>query len=218
MRWRSTIGDAADRSAVYHKQLKRLGRYLQRMGTALAGADGSDEEYARRLRSEKGQFDECLNVHELPDIFHYWSNQYLRPMFEVFGFSSPNDFFLQSIRGKCAQDTTREIAIVSIGAGNCDLEIDIGERLLSAGLGNFHIDCLEINENMLERARARVGDGELASKLRFLQQDFNRWQPRGAEYHVVMANQSLHHVLELEHLFDSIRRGLAPGGVFLTST
>jgi SAM-dependent methyltransferase len=135
----------------------------------------------------------------------------------MFGFCSPNDFFLQSIREKCAQDTTREIAIVSIGAGNCDLEIDIGEGLLAAGLGNFRIDCVEINENMLERARVRAGDGALASKLRFLQQDFNRWRPRGAEYGVVMANQSLHHVLELEHLFASIRRGLAPGGVFLAS-
>lgn len=202
---------------MHHKQLQRLGRYLQRLGAALAGADERDEEYARRLLGEKNQFDECLNVHELPDIFHYWSNQYLRPMFEIFGFSSPNDFFLQKIREKCAQDTTRIISIVSIGAGNCDLEIDIGESLLAAGFGNFRIDCVEINDNMLERARARVGDGALASKLRFLQQDFNRWRPRRAEYGVVMANQSLHHVLELEHLFDSIRAGLAPDGWFLTS-
>ena len=37
------------------------------------------------------------------------------------------------------------------------------------------------------------------------------------EYDVVIANQSLHHVLELEHLFDAIRLGLAEGGIFLAS-
>lgn len=202
---------------MYNKQLHRLGRYLRRLSVVLASASGGDAEYARRLLSEKGQFDECLNVHELPDIFHYWSNRYLRPMFEPFGFASPNDFFLHSIRQKCARDPAGDSAIVSIGAGNCDLEIELGERLLAAGLENFRIDCVEINENMLERARARVGETALASKLRFLQQDFNRWQPRRAQYDVVMANQSLHHVFELEHLFDSIRTGLAAGGLFLTS-
>jgi SAM-dependent methyltransferase len=201
---------------VYSKLRNLVGRFL-RPGPDSAGDAAPDAEYARRLHNEKGQFDDCLNVHELPDIFHYWSNRYLRPMFESFGFSSPNDFFLQYIRRQCGQDRTRDISIVSIGAGNCDLEIELGERLLADGCVNFRIDCLEINEKMLERARTRVGASALAPKLRFQQQDFNRWQPRRARYDVVMANQSLHHVLELEHLFDAIREGLAAGGLFLTS-
>jgi SAM-dependent methyltransferase len=94
---------------------------------------------------------------------------------------------------------------------------DIAGQLLADGLQDFSIDCLEINENMIERARARAGDAALAGKLRFLQQDFNRWRPQPGQYDVIMANQSLHHVLELEHLFDSVRQGLAPGGLFLTS-
>lgn len=162
-----------------------------------AGRIEADAEYACRLLNEQRHFDDCLNVHELPDIFHYWSNRYLRPMFEPFGFSSPNDFFLQFIRRRCEQNEARDISIVSIGAGNCDLEIELGEQLLAAGLGNFRIDCVEINGNMLDRARARVGESLLTPKLRFLRQDLNRWRPGREAYDVIMANQSLHHVLEL---------------------
>ncbi|RPH98920.1 MAG: class I SAM-dependent methyltransferase [Lysobacterales bacterium] len=211
---------------MYRKLQELLRRLPLRSGTGSgptaaaapgAGQAEADAEYARRLLKEQGHFDDCLNVHELPDIFHYWSNRYLRPMFEPFGFSSPNDFFLQYIRRACAQNGARDTSIVSIGAGNCDLEIDLGEQLLAAGLGNFRIDCVEINGNMLDRARARVADSMLAPKLRFLRQDFNRWRPGRGAYDVIMANQSLHHVLELEHLFDAIRDGLAEEGLFLTS-
>ena len=190
---------------------------FRRLRSALAAARGTDAEYARRLLNEKGHFDECLDVHALPDIFHYWSNRYIRPMFEPFGFISPNDFFLRYVRGKCQGTHGRTTTIVSIGAGNCDLETELAEQLVADGFQDFRIDCLEINENMIERARARASDAALAGKVRFLQQDFNRWRPRPGQYDVVMANQSLHHVLELEHLFDSIRQGLAPGGLFLTS-
>lgn len=195
---------------------KWIGRWRQKTGATPEQA-AADDEYARRLVNEREQFDECLNVHELPDIFHYWSNRYLLPLFTPFGFTSPNDFFLRFIREKCQQTAAPTTSIVSIGAGNCDLEIEIAERLLAAGVEAFSIDCIEINGNMIERARARARDSALAGKLRFQQQDFNRWRPQPGRYDVVMANQSLHHVLELEHLFDSIRDGLAPGGLFLAS-
>jgi len=177
----------------------------------------NDQEYAQRLEGEKEHFDECLVVHELPEIFHYWSNKYLVPMFEPFGFNSPNDFFLKFIKDKCEQSPQELISIASIGAGNCDLEIEMGRQLSAAGILNFKIDCLEINQNMLERAKASVDADELNSRFRFLQEDFNLWRPSRRMYDVILANQSLHHVLELEHLFDSVLIGLAKDGLFLTS-
>ena len=72
-------------------------RIRRKSRTTLAALRGADAVYQARLRSESEQFDQCLNVHELPDIFHYWSNRYLLPMFQPFGFASPNDFFLSLI-------------------------------------------------------------------------------------------------------------------------
>ena len=65
---------------------------------------------------------------------------------------------------------------------------------------------------------------ELAKKLNvedfieLKEGDFNKWQPdKESIYDLIIANQSLHHVLELEHLFDSIHKGLTNKGLFLTS-
>ena len=174
-------------------------------------------DYALRIQDEQGHFDECLNVHDLPDIFHYWSNKYLVPMFAPCGFTNPWDFFLKFTLEKCREDPKRRCSVVSIGSGNCDIEIELAERLLQQSADNFRIDCIEINGNMLERARARLADSPAEGMVRFLREDFNRWRPGQGEYDVVIANQSLHHVLELEHLFDAIRLGLAEGGIFLVS-
>ena len=46
--------------------------------------------------------------------------------------------------------------------------------------------------------------------------DFNRWQPQ-RKYAAVIANQSLHHVVNLEGLFDAIASALTPQGLFVTS-
>lgn len=174
-------------------------------------------DYQMRLENERGQFDECLDVHELPDIFHYWSNKYLVPMFSPCGFTNPWDFFFKFIREKCEEHADDCCAVVSIGSGNCDLEIQLAERLVAEGLENFRIDCIEINSKMADRARERLAGTPVADNVRILQQDFNFWQPERHAYHVVMANQSLHHVVELEHLFDAIRLGLADDGLFLVS-
>jgi hypothetical protein len=49
--------------------------------------------YERRLAQERGAFDTMQHVHELPPIFHYWSDKYLRPMVEEFGFRSAEELF-----------------------------------------------------------------------------------------------------------------------------
>ncbi len=43
-------------------------------------------DYQERLRSEQAYFRNISNVYDLPPIFHYWSDQYIRPMTEQFDF------------------------------------------------------------------------------------------------------------------------------------
>jgi len=69
---------------------------------------------------------------------------------------------------------------------------------------------------MLARGKALAHERGVDAHVVTVEADFNRWQP-GREYHGVIANQSLHHVLELEHLFDAVSKALLPGAPFVVS-
>lgn len=202
-----------------------LNRILSKLRKLLPGRKSFEQqsvrtaadEYAQRLANERANFAECEEVHDLPPIFHYWSNKYLLPMFEPFGFTNPLDFFLHEIRKQCRAHPDRDVSIVSIGAGNCDSEIYVGKKLLKEGLGNFGFDCIEINRDMIKRGKRLANKAGLSGHFSFMGEDFNTWRPGADEIDVVMANQSLHHVVELEYLFESIRIGMRESGVFVTS-
>jgi len=172
--------------------------------------------YAAQLKLERANFDQQTKVHELPEIFHYWSNTYLRPMLEEYGFSNPDQFFVQHLLEAARRSGRSEIRFLSIGAGNCDTEVRIAQALHQAGLENFCIECLELSPIMLARGRADAEAHSLSQHLKFTQADFNNWNA-STDYDAVMANQSLHHVSALEHLFDAIKDSLHPKGLFLTS-
>jgi SAM-dependent methyltransferase len=178
---------------------------------------GFKSGYAAQLDAERTTFDDQAQVHELPPIFHYWSNRYLRPMLEEHGFSNPDQFYAKyfAAAARSAQQLGEAAKFLSIGAGNCDSEVRLAVALNAAGVRNFTLECLELSPAMLLRGQAHAQSAGVAANLLFTQSDFNRWRP-SARYHAIMANQSLHHVLKLEHLFDAVRDALAPAGVFMT--
>jgi trans-aconitate methyltransferase len=153
-------------------------------------------------------------VHDLPGIFHYWSNRYLLPKCRQFGFSTPQDFFENELLKLTALPGLHRF--VSIGSGNGDLEVALAAALVARGRQDFTLECVDLNETMLERARAAARAAGVEAQLRFTRADFNTWQPV-TPYHAVLANQSLHHVVALEHLFDAVAAQLAPQGLFIIS-
>ena len=172
--------------------------------------------YQNKIRNELHFYKDCHNVHELPDIFHYWSNTYLLPKLTPFGFSSPDDFFTVYCKNHCLANPNKTIQIISIGSGNGELEVNIASTLSQSGITNFSLTCMDINRNMLARTKSLADEKGIAQYITMQQQDFNLWQPDSA-YDLIIANQSLHHVLALEHLFDAIHAGLTDTGLFLTS-
>ena len=172
--------------------------------------------YRTRLAKEQNIYRDCLDIHRLPDIFHYWSNRYVRPKLEAFGFSSPNELFRCSLMDHCRRPDPEPRRFVSIGSGNCDLEIGIAAALQSGGSTNFVIDCLELNTAMLERGRTAADQAGLGGQLNFLEVDLNEWTA-AHQYDAVIANQILHHVLDLEHLLAQIKVCLKPHGTFVIS-
>jgi SAM-dependent methyltransferase len=157
-----------------------------------------------------------VEVHNLPDIFHYWSDRYVRPKLEAFGFSHPNALFETEAEKRCLSDPGKLQRFVSIGSGNCDLEVDLAVSLKKKKICNYVIECLDLNDDMLRRGRASGKEKNVSEHIEPLPADFNSWLPQ-REYDLVMANQALHHVLKLEDLFESIHKALKPDGLFVVS-
>lgn len=171
--------------------------------------------YAHQLADEIDRFAGELEVNDLPEIFHYWSNKYLVPKFSPHGFNNPNEFFF-NYAAKAIENNPGQVTILSIGAGNCDTEVALAKSLVDLGHQDFIIDCMDINQQMFERGKALAETQGVADKIAFLQADFNLWEAN-KQYDLIIANQSLHHVVELEHLYENIELALTDQGKFITS-
>lgn len=171
--------------------------------------------YTDQLNDEISRFTDETEVNDLPDIFHYWSNKYLVPKFKPHGFSNPDEFFYKYAM-ESTQNQNEMAHILSIGSGNCDSEVRLAKQLKSNGINNFVVTCLDINSTMLQRGHVLAQQHEVTELVDFEKGDFNHWKPK-KKYDLVIANQCLHHVVELEHLYDSIYQSLAKNGKFITS-
>jgi SAM-dependent methyltransferase len=173
-------------------------------------------DYAARLAAENRLYRDDIDVHSLPEVFHYWSNRYVRPKLEAFGFSTPEGMFRKYLGELFERHPDGPKRMVSFGSGNCNMEIELASHLRARGNADFIIDCVDLNPAMLERGRASAAGHELSAHLSFVQADFNAWSPEH-EYDAVIANQALHHVLKLEDLFAHIRSSLKPHGLLIVS-
>jgi SAM-dependent methyltransferase len=186
---------------------------LEAKETAL-GTEGND--YQKKMRQEVAIFEKRVNVHDLPAIFHYWSNKFLLPIVMEAGYKGVPDFFVASLFAFARESDAADLRFLSVGAGNCDLEISVAKELAARGCKNFVLECLEINPSMLARGRALAQECGLVPFMKFTEADFNSWKATST-YHGVMANQSLHHVTNLEHLFKQIRACLMADAPFAIS-
>ena len=170
--------------------------------------------YDEQVAQELSTYRDMDEVHALPPIFHYWSNKYLLPKLRTLGFESLDDVFAQYIARICVGTRNVACKIVSIGAGNCDFEATLAKSLLARGISNFQFECLEINRSMLIRGQELAQREQIERYFTFTECDLNYWTP-GNTFDVALANHSLHHVVELESLFRTIRSGLSKEGVFV---
>jgi SAM-dependent methyltransferase len=166
------------------------------------------------MDAEQRAYQNVTEVHDLPQIYHYWSNKFLRPMVEEFGFSHPDHLFVNGIVESAKNCTDMPPQIFSIGSGNCDTEVRIAKQLIQHGLGEFSIECLDVNPQMLQRGRANAMKENVEGHFIFTEGDFNTWSAR-RQYAAIIANHSLHHVVNLEGLFEEVKRGLGGSGYFI---
>ena len=169
--------------------------------------------YEKRIRQEIETYRDVENVNDLPPIYHYWSARYLTPKLAEVGVEFAR-FYLSYCAAAC--ERRPEAQFVSIGAGNCDFEVDLAARLVAAGHENFRFSCLDINPHMLARGRAAAGEAGVDRQVVPIEADVATLRD-DRRYDVVVANHSLHHIVELERVFDWIAVAIDDGGVFLTN-
>jgi len=177
----------------------------------------NDPNYEARIKAQIEQYRQVENMHNLPDIFHYWSNKYLRPKISaVLEVDSINDFYAEHLF-RAAKKNAGPYRFASLGAGDCSLEIEIARLLRDKGLTDFVIECLELSPVLLARAETAARASGLADYLQLAKIDLNAWTPESALYSGVIANHSLHHMVELETIFDRSKMALRTDGVFVTN-
>ena len=175
----------------------------------------SDAAYDERFRKEIEHFKSVENVHDLPEIFHFWSNKYVRPKVEaVFSVGLIEEFYAKYILQYATDHPGKIVEITSIGAGNSDMEIRIAKLLCDRGFNRFRFRCLHINPDMLKRGRELASQEQLADYFDFLPMDIGNWQAErtGA---VVMAHHILHHLVKLEEIFVNIKKAIGDESYFL---
>lgn len=188
-----------------------------------SGAVGEVEEsfsvdrdaYDARVRSQIEQYiDEP--IHDLPEIFHVWSHEFIRPgMIEVFGTETVNDFYLKGA-AEASADFTLPCRILSIGCGDGDLEVELAKSFLTEGVENFRLEGVDISPVLIKRFGEKIAAANLDHHVFPRVEDVNKVS-RPEKYNLIIANHCLHHMVELERLFDFIDDALDDNGLFVTS-
>ena len=180
----------------------------------------ADIDYQARVEQQIAQYS-AAEIHDVPPIHAYWSDTHIRPRLNsVMGVDTVLDFYVEHIRQRAVQAPHQVPRILSIGAGDAELEIQIAQRLVATGLTVFRLDCLELSPILIERANDRIHEAGLAGHVAMVRSDLNSWSHAGSlgdAFTAVIANHILHHIVELELLFDNVSAAIGDTGVFLTA-
>jgi SAM-dependent methyltransferase len=188
---------------------------LGRLKRAVTRSMSRPPTYEERVKAELTVFSATEKVHDLPAIAGYWSTKFLVPMIEPLGFRNSLEMFRLYIAQVCRQYPNEICRVLSIASGDSASEINTVEWLLEQQIRNFKLECWDINEEVLSRGRSAAAEKGIDQYFDFSVSDINLWEPQ-KQYHVILAVQCLHHVVELERLFDRIHQSLHPCGFFAT--
>jgi SAM-dependent methyltransferase len=171
-----------------------------------------DYDYEQLIQEEKEHYSRIEvtedlregGLHDCDSWHYYWRRVGLavhRPPFEN----------LPSYLGRTFSDLGRPLRVLSLGSGYCGHEIALSEGLLALGL-EHRITCTDINEDIFQEAKRITAERGLSLDFAVEDLNFIRIEPR--HYDLIFAHASLHHVINLEQLFEQMLGGLAEGGLF----
>ena len=185
-----------------------------KQGDCMKEAASRAEDHDARIAAEVDFF-RNMDLNALPEIHCYWANKHLLGhLAEAFGVGGIFDIFAQELRASV--EATGNPLIISIGAGDAEIEAETAARMIAGGFTRFSFECLELSPFLIERGNARIKERGFECHLSFTQTNLAHWRPE-RKFGAAFANHSLHHIEALEHVFDMIGKGLEPQGSFVAS-
>ncbi len=168
-----------------------------------------DYDYQRLIEEEKHHYssievtDRLLEggLHSGGCWMRYWQRVHARLS------STPFGNIVEVLEDRTGRPD-RPLRVLSLGAGYCGHELDLARRFQRP----YEIHCLDINTDLFSRAREVARDESL--NLHFHAADLNFVELEADSWDLVHANAAVHHVINLEWLFEQIARGLRPDGLF----
>ena len=172
--------------------------------------------YEDRIKSQIQQYAETINMHDLPDIFHVWSHEFMGPgMQKVFGTQSIDQMYALAFQ-EAWQPGGGTGRILSVGCGDGAVEIGVATLLIEQGFTDFRFVCADLSPILLGHLKAAVKAKNLDRYFETYEGDLNIAELDG-QFDVIMANHSLHHIEALERLFEFVKSSLKDTGIFATS-
>jgi hypothetical protein len=159
--------------------------------------------YAKRLQAQISQYANVENMHRgLSDIAPYWKAKFIQKgVREVFDVRGQFEFYAKPFLK--AMERSASGNLLSIGSGDAAVEIDVAKMMRKAN-ADFCFELLELSPIQIQRAKRNVEKAGLTAYFEFTEEDVNQWSPN-RQYAAIMAHHSLHHVQNLEGLFDSVK-------------
>ena len=167
--------------------------------------------YQEKIEQELEFFDEYIDVHQLPQAYSYYAQRgFLKKWQETFGYSTYDEWVLDYLDVIKREKNESDIKICSLGSGDCSIEIDF------AANNNLECEfhCYEVNQHSLDRAKNYAAEKLKEGTFKFIQCDVNKLKLE-QQYDIVLAIHSLHHFVELEHIFDEIDRCMTEKSYFI---
>ena len=100
--------------------------------------------------------------------------------------------------------------VLSLGCGGGNLE----RAMVDLGLAR-RIDAYDVSPESIRLAGELAAAAGMAEQIRYSVADLDRVELPRQSYDVVFVKMALHHLERLEHVYEQIRRSLAPGGIFM---
>lgn len=176
-------------------------------------------EYDDRVKNQIAQFADLGALWRPGNIMHYWMKTHIQPRISaVFGVPGVFDVYaaLLAERIAHAQKMERTAQFVSIGSGDCQVEINIAKRLKAGARGPFVMVATDLSALRLDRARRSAQEAGVLECFEFKTIDFNAFK-FDRQFDAFLAHHVLHHIVNLEGLFDTIRESMHEESVFLTN-
>jgi SAM-dependent methyltransferase len=166
-------------------------------------------DYAQLIEEEKAHFSDVVVTDELKEGGAHanksWDYYFQRVgnVIAKNGFANLADYLCQ-----IAPSMNRPLEILSLASGYCGHEIELARKMTRP----YKLTCTELNEDIFERARSVAKTEGLAMSFEAADLNFIWIEPK--RYDLIFAHAAIHHVINLEHLFEQIAGGLSPTGIF----